>query len=185
MAEHQWGYGLDWLAFADAWRREYGPREVSAGRRPFVKLGIRPAGERAILACGTRSPLHRAACATPEGGGKCGARPRLRDAEEDYVLTWRVYGVKRMTPLLQNELPAEAFIMATGGKRGVTSGPRPTPATALANALSMAVTGVSFHSRAKRCPRRSRSPPQPRIAMSRFSAKRTGKLDSLCIFIVR
>jgi hypothetical protein len=27
--------------------------EVSTGRRPFVKLGIRPAGERAILACGT------------------------------------------------------------------------------------------------------------------------------------
>jgi hypothetical protein len=35
------------------------------------------------------------------------------DAEEDYVLTWRVYGVNgvRMTPVLQNELPAEAFIM--------------------------------------------------------------------------
>ena len=35
------------------------------------------------------------------------------DAPEDYVLTWRVYGVNgvRMTPVTQNELPAEAFIM--------------------------------------------------------------------------
>src|SRR6202049_1414636 len=36
------GYDLDWLAFADAWRKEYGPgmEDVRSGRRPFVKLDI-------------------------------------------------------------------------------------------------------------------------------------------------
>jgi 2-haloacid dehalogenase len=36
------GYALDWLAFADAWRKEYGPsmEEIRSGRRPFVKLDI-------------------------------------------------------------------------------------------------------------------------------------------------
>ena len=36
------GYELDWLAFADAWRKEYNPsmEEVRSGRRPFVKLDI-------------------------------------------------------------------------------------------------------------------------------------------------
>ena len=36
------GYNLDWPAFADAWRNEYGPsmEEVRTGRRPFVKLDI-------------------------------------------------------------------------------------------------------------------------------------------------
>jgi 2-haloacid dehalogenase len=36
------GYDLDWLAFAEAWRKEYGPsmEEVRSGRRPFVKLDI-------------------------------------------------------------------------------------------------------------------------------------------------
>jgi 2-haloacid dehalogenase len=36
------GYQIDWLAFADAWRKEYGPgmEEVRSGRRPFVKLDI-------------------------------------------------------------------------------------------------------------------------------------------------
>src|ERR1700681_3049723 len=36
------GYDLDWLAFAEAWRKEYGPRrqEIRSGRRPFVKLDI-------------------------------------------------------------------------------------------------------------------------------------------------
>src|SRR5215813_1168553 len=36
------GYDLDWLAFADLWRKEYGPgmEEVRSGRRPFVKLDI-------------------------------------------------------------------------------------------------------------------------------------------------
>jgi hypothetical protein len=36
------GYDLDWLAFADAWRKEYGPSmdEIRSGRRPFVKLDI-------------------------------------------------------------------------------------------------------------------------------------------------
>jgi 2-haloacid dehalogenase len=36
------GYSLDWFAFAEAWRKEYGPgmEEVRSGRRPFVKLDI-------------------------------------------------------------------------------------------------------------------------------------------------
>ena len=36
------GYELDWLAFADAWRKEYGPsmEEIRTGRRPFAKLDI-------------------------------------------------------------------------------------------------------------------------------------------------
>lgn len=36
------GYGLDWIAFADAWRAEYQPgmEEVRAGRMPFAKLDV-------------------------------------------------------------------------------------------------------------------------------------------------
>ena len=36
------GYEIDWLAFADAWRKQYDPsmEEVRSGRRPFVKLDI-------------------------------------------------------------------------------------------------------------------------------------------------
>jgi 2-haloacid dehalogenase len=36
------GYGLDWLAFADAWRGEYQPgmEEVRSGRIPFSKLDV-------------------------------------------------------------------------------------------------------------------------------------------------
>ena len=36
------GYELDWAAFADAWRAQYGPsmEEIRSGRRPFVKLDI-------------------------------------------------------------------------------------------------------------------------------------------------
>jgi 2-haloacid dehalogenase len=36
------GYTIDWLAFADAWRAEYGPgmEEVRSGRIPFSRLDI-------------------------------------------------------------------------------------------------------------------------------------------------
>ena len=36
------GYGLDWIAFADAWRGEYQPgmEEVRTGRIPFSKLDV-------------------------------------------------------------------------------------------------------------------------------------------------
>ena len=36
------GIGLDWPAFADAWRARYQPamEEVRAGRRPFVELDV-------------------------------------------------------------------------------------------------------------------------------------------------
>jgi 2-haloacid dehalogenase len=36
------GHNLDWLAFADAWRKEYQPalEDVRAGRRPFCKLDL-------------------------------------------------------------------------------------------------------------------------------------------------
>lgn len=36
------GHGLDWLAFADAWRAEYQPgmEEIRSGRMPFCKLDV-------------------------------------------------------------------------------------------------------------------------------------------------
>jgi 2-haloacid dehalogenase len=36
------GYGLDWLAFADAWRGEYQPamEEIRSGQMPFCKLDV-------------------------------------------------------------------------------------------------------------------------------------------------
>ena len=36
------GYAIDWLAFADTWRKEYEPamNEIRTGRRPFAKLDI-------------------------------------------------------------------------------------------------------------------------------------------------
>src|ERR1700686_2021254 len=36
------GYDIDWLAFAEVWRKEYAPsmEEVRSGQRPFVKLDI-------------------------------------------------------------------------------------------------------------------------------------------------
>ncbi|HZD88592.1 MAG TPA: haloacid dehalogenase type II, partial [Pseudolabrys sp.] len=36
------GYGLDWLAFADAWRAEYQPgmEAVRSGKLPFSKLDV-------------------------------------------------------------------------------------------------------------------------------------------------
>jgi len=81
----------------------------------WVKIeGARPAGERAILLCGTADPrfIARHAQLLKEVEGV--VRDLVcEDAEEDYVLTWRVYGVNgvRMTPVMQNEVPAEAFIM--------------------------------------------------------------------------
>jgi hypothetical protein len=84
-------------------------------REPWVKIeGARPVGERAILLCGTADPRfiarHEQLLKEVEGVVRdlvC------EDAPEDYALTWRVYGVNgvRMTPVTQNELPAEAFIM--------------------------------------------------------------------------
>jgi hypothetical protein len=84
-------------------------------KETWVKIeGARPAGERAILLCGTADPRfiaqHTQLLKEIEGVVRdlvC------EDAQEDYVLTWRVYGVNgvRMTPVTQNERPAEAFIM--------------------------------------------------------------------------
>ena len=81
----------------------------------WVKIeGARPVGQRAILLCGTADPRfiarHEQLLKEVEGVVRdlvC------EDAPEDYVLAWRVYGVNgvRMTPVFQNELPAEAFIM--------------------------------------------------------------------------
>src|SRR5262245_15122297 len=36
------GYGLDWLAFADAWRGEYQPamEQIRTGKLPFSKLDV-------------------------------------------------------------------------------------------------------------------------------------------------
>jgi hypothetical protein len=84
-------------------------------KQPWVKIeGARQVGERAILLCGTADPRfiarHEQLLKEVEGVVRdlvC------EDAAEDYVLTWRVYGVNgvRMTPVTQNAAPAEAFIM--------------------------------------------------------------------------
>jgi uncharacterized protein YunC (DUF1805 family) len=82
---------------------------------PWVKIeGARQIGERAILLCGTADPRfiaqHQQLLKEVEGVVRdlvC------EDAPEDYVLTWRVYGVNgvRMTPVEPGAAPAEAFIM--------------------------------------------------------------------------
>ena len=84
-------------------------------KESWVKIeGARPVGERAILLCGTADPRfiarHEQLLREIEGVVHdlvC------EDTPKDYVLTWRVYGVNgvRMTPVTQNEIPAEAFIM--------------------------------------------------------------------------
>jgi uncharacterized protein YunC (DUF1805 family) len=81
----------------------------------WVKIeGARRIGERAILLCGTADPRfiakHEQLLKEVEGVVRdlvC------EDESEDYALTWRVYGVNgvRMTPITQNTVPAEAFIM--------------------------------------------------------------------------
>src|SRR6266567_27299 len=55
------GYDLDWLAFADAWRKEYGPamEEIRSGRRPFVKLDILHRENLDRIRCGSRSRSSR------------------------------------------------------------------------------------------------------------------------------
>jgi hypothetical protein len=82
---------------------------------PWVKIeGSRHVGERAVLLCGTADPRfiarHEQLLKEVEGVVRdlvC------EDAPEDYVLTWRVYGVNgvRMTPVAQAAPPPEAFIM--------------------------------------------------------------------------
>jgi hypothetical protein len=84
-------------------------------KETWVKIeGARPAGERVILLCGTTDPRfiarHERLLKEVEGVVRdlvC------EDGQQDYLLTWRVYGVNgvRMTPVMKNGLPAEAFIM--------------------------------------------------------------------------
>jgi hypothetical protein len=84
-------------------------------REPWVKIeGARHVGERAILLCGTADPRFIARHAQLLQEVESVVRDLVcEDAAEDYVLTWRVYGVNgvRMTPVTQNTPLGEAFIL--------------------------------------------------------------------------
>ena len=84
-------------------------------REPWVKIeGARHVGERAILLCGTADPRFIARHEQLLQEVESVVRDLVcEDAAEDYVLTWRVYGVNgvRMTPVTQNTQLGEAFIL--------------------------------------------------------------------------
>ena len=84
-------------------------------REPWVKIeGARHVGERAILLCGTADPCFIARHEQLLQEVESVVRDLVcEDAAEDYVLTWRVYGVNgvRMTPVTQNTPLGEAFIL--------------------------------------------------------------------------
>jgi hypothetical protein len=83
---------------------------------PWVKIeGSRYVGERAILLAGTADPRFVARHEQLLKEVEVVVRDLVcEDTCEDYVLTWRVYGVNgvRMTPVTQNAVPEEAFILA-------------------------------------------------------------------------
>jgi hypothetical protein len=85
-------------------------------KQPWVKIeGSRNVGERAILLCGTADPKFIAQHENLLKEVEIVVRDLVcEDTAEDYVLTWRVYGVQgvRMTPTIQEAPPPEAFIMA-------------------------------------------------------------------------
>ena len=77
--------------------------------------GSRHVGERAILLAGTADPRFIAHHEQLLKEVEVVVRDLVcEDTAEDYVLTWRVYGVNgvRMTPVTQNAVPEEAFILA-------------------------------------------------------------------------
>lgn len=82
----------------------------------WVKIeGSRKVGERAVLLCGTADPKFIAQSDKLLKEVEIVVRDLVcEDTPEDYVLTWRVYGVQgvRMTPAVQQAAPPEAFIMA-------------------------------------------------------------------------
>src|SRR6516162_3962949 len=82
---------------------------------PWVKIeGSRHVGERAILLAGTADPRFIARHEQLLKEVESVVRELVcEDATEDYVLTWRVYGVNgvRMTPATQNTPLGEAFIL--------------------------------------------------------------------------
>jgi hypothetical protein len=82
----------------------------------WVKIeGSRKVGERAVLLCGTADPKFIAQSDKLLKEVEIVVRDLVcEDTPEDYVLTWRVYGVQgvRMTPVVQQAPPPEAFIMA-------------------------------------------------------------------------
>ena len=84
-------------------------------REPWVKIeGARHVGERAILLCGTADPRFIARHEQLLQEVESVVRDLVcEDAAEDYVLTWRVYGVNgvRMTPVTQTTPLGEAFIL--------------------------------------------------------------------------
>jgi hypothetical protein len=86
-----------------------------------VKIeGSRHVGERAILLAGTADPRFIARHEQLLKEVEVVVRDLVcEDTAEDYVLTWRVYGANgvRMTPVKQNAVPEEAFILANASRR--------------------------------------------------------------------
>jgi hypothetical protein len=82
---------------------------------PWVKIeGSRKVGERAVLLCGTADPKFIAQQNKLLKEVEIVVRDLVcEDTAEDYVLTWRVYGVQgvRMTPAVVETPPPEVFIM--------------------------------------------------------------------------
>jgi hypothetical protein len=85
-------------------------------KEPRVKIeGACRVGERAVLLCGTADPRFIAQHEQLLKEVEIVVRDLVcEDAAEDYVLSWRVYGVNgvRMTPTAEPSPPPEAFIMA-------------------------------------------------------------------------
>jgi len=85
-------------------------------KEPWVKIeGARKVGERAVLLCGTADPKFIAQQNKLLKEVEIVVRDLVcEDTPEDYLLTWRVYGVQgvRMTPPVAETLPPEAFIMS-------------------------------------------------------------------------
>ena len=85
-------------------------------REHWVKIeGARKVGERAVLLCGTADPKFIAQHNKLLKEVEIVVRDLVcEDTVEDYVLTWRVYGVQgvRMTPAVAETPPPVAFIMA-------------------------------------------------------------------------
>ena len=82
----------------------------------WVKIeGSRKVGERAVLLCGTADPKFIAQQDKLLKEVEIVVRDLVcEDSPEDYVLTWRVYGIQgvRMTPAVVETPPPEVFIMA-------------------------------------------------------------------------
>jgi 2-haloacid dehalogenase len=151
------GHGLDWVAFADAWRGEYQPamEEVRAGRIPFSKLDIlhRLNLERILPRYGierlpeaTMEGLNRAWHVLPAWPEVPGALARLKPL---YILAPVSNGnISLMVDLARtNDLPWDAIL---GAEVAGDYKPKPRVYLASAEALDLAPGAcmmVAAHSR--------------------------------------